>query len=235
MSSPRILTLVVAAVAGLFLAYEFIAWWQDREFSAEEQALLHALNVEFDSVQTVLTQQLTEQQRTRELLEALLNSIENGSSRNAGPIVDSALLEMTSYAAWDRDESTLDALLSSDRTKNLSSEALRTKLDAWNGVISEDWGDQEIANRMVDDTHVPYFASKNIPVGAAMSGSEGIRPAPGMSAADNPDVIRQLLQDPKFHVLAEVRYRFKEYLIVEIEKAIAAAKAITAEIEQSLD
>jgi hypothetical protein len=224
-----------AVVAGAVLAFTLFAWWQDRQDGVEEQKVLQALNEEFTAVHTVLTQHLADQVRTRGLLENLLQIIENGSSKNAGPIIDSALLEMTSPDTWDRDDSALDALLAAARTRNLSSSTLEAKLSAWEGVISEYWGDQEIANKKVDETHIPYFVSMNIPVGAVSRESDDDRPMPKRSVSVSPDTIRRLLEDPKFHVLAEVRYHFKGHLIVEIESSIAAAEAILAEIKESLD
>ena len=76
---------------------------------------------------------------------------------------------------------------------------------------------------------------KNVPVSAVMTASSADRPTPERSISNDPDAIRQLLEDPKFHVLAEVRYRFKEHLIVEIEIAIAAAEAILSEIEKPVN
>jgi len=234
-SWPRVLKGGVAVIAGAFLALTLYVWWQDRQDGVEEQKVLQALKEEFTPIHTVLTQHLAEQVRTREVLENLLKTIENGSSKNAGPIIDSALLEMTSPVTWDRDDSALDTLLSAGRTRILSNSTLGTKLSAWEDMIGEYWGDQEIANKMVDETHVPYFVSKNISVGAVMRESDDNRPTPEISVSNNPDAIRQLLEDPNFHVLAEVRYQFKGHLIVEIETSIAAAEAILAEIEKSLN
>ena len=220
----------VAVIVGVFLAF---TWWQDRENSVEEQKVLQVLKEEFTSIHAVLTQNLSEQVRTRKLLENLLLTIQNGSPNYVGSTVDPALTEMTSRDTWDRDENVLDELISAGRTRNLSNGALEAKLSSWASVIGEYWGDQKIANEMVDNTHLPYFAGKNISVGAEMRVSDDDRPSPERSVSNSPDTIRQLLEDPKFLVLAEVRYRFKEHLIVEIEIAIAAADAILAEIDKS--
>ena len=232
---PRVLIGGLAVVAGAFLTFTLYTSWQDRQDGIEEQKVLLALKEEFTSIHTVLTQHLAKQVRTRELLEILLQTIEPDSSKSAGPIIDSALLDMASPDTWDCDESALNELLSAGRTRNLSSSALRVKLSAWEGVISEYWGDQEIANKMVDETHIPYFVSKNISVGTVMRDLEDDRPTPEKSESNNSDAVRQLLEDPKFHVLAEVRYQFNGHLIVEVETSIAAAEAILLEIEELLN
>jgi hypothetical protein len=232
MSWPRILVGGVAIVASILLVLEIGAWRQDRQVSFEAQQVLQSLNEEFTSLHKVLSQHLAEHLRTLELLENLLMAIENGSSKDDGPIIDSALLEMTSPVTWDRSESALDALLSSGRTEFLTSGALRANLSAWEGVIGEFWDDQELANKMAYETHIPFFASMNVVDPAVMTELSEDRPHPDISISNDSDAIRQLLEDPKFHVLAEVRYRFKEHLIVEIEIAIAAAEAILAEVEE---
>ena len=232
LSRPRVLVGGVAIVASIFLAFEIEAWWRDHQVSLEEQNVLQSLNEEFTSLHKVLTRHLADHSRTLEALQNLLLEIEHGPSKGVGPIMDSALLEMTSPVTWDRDDSALDALLSSDRTNILTNNRLRAKLSAWDGVFGEFWGDQEIANKMVYETHIPYFLSENVAAVAVMTESTDDRPTPEGSISNDPDAIRRLLEDPKFQVLAEVRYRFKEHLIVEIEIAIAAAEAILAEVEK---
>jgi len=231
MSWPRVLAGGVAIVASFFLALQINAWWQDRQVRSEEQQVLQDLKKEFTSLHKVLTRHLAEHSRTLELLEDLLLEIENGPSKDSGLILDLALLEMTSVITWKRGDGALDELLSSGRTKILTSSTLRAKLSDWEGVFGNYWGDQEIANKMVYEAHIPYFVSKNVAVGAVMAESHDDRPTPERSISNDPDAIGQLLEDPRFHVLAEVRYRFKEHLIVEIAIAIAAAEAILAEVE----
>ena len=108
---------------------------------------------------------------------------------------------------------------------------LRAKLSAWQRAFDEFWGDQEIANKMIYETHIPYFTSKNIAASTTVRDANDDQAGPERSISIDSDAIRQLLEDPKFHVLVEVRYRFKEHLIVEIEITIAAAKAVLSEIE----
>ena len=232
MSWRRVLVGGVVIVAGISLAFGIDAWQRDRQIRYEEQRILQGLKEEFTSLHKVLTQHLAENSRTLASLEYLLLAIENGPSKDAGPVIDSALLEMTTPVTWDHGDGALDALLSSGRTKILTNSVLRAKLSAWEGVLGEFLGDQEIANKMVYDTHMPYFVRKNVAVGTVMAESYDDRPAPEGSISNDPEAISQLLEDSQFHVLAEVRYRFKEHLIVEIKTAIAAAEAILAEVEK---
>jgi len=232
-SWSRVLVGGVAIIAGSFLVFVINTWWQDRNVGFEEQKVLQGLKEEFTSLREVLTWHLAEQLRTRESLENVMLEIENGPSEDAGPVVDSALLEMTSPTNWDRDDSVLGELLSSGRTENLTNSTLRARLSAWDRVIEEFRGDQEIANNMVYETHIPYFVSKDIAVGELAAGPNGDRLTLESSISNDPAAIRQLLEDSKFHVLTEVRYHFKGHLIVEIEAAIAAVDEILAEIEKS--
>jgi hypothetical protein len=227
----RVLLGAVAIAVSIFLAFEIGAWRQDRQVGSEEQEVVQSLGKEFTSLNKILTRHLAEHSQTLESLEHLLIAIENGPSIDAGSIIESAFIEMTSPVTWDRNEGALDALLSSERTKNLTNTMLRAKLSAWQRAFGEFLGDQEIANKMIYETHIPYFTSKNIAVSAIATEANNDQPGPERSISIDSDAIGQLLEDPKFHVLVEVRYRFKEHLIVEIETAIAAAKAILSEIE----
>lgn len=232
MSRSRVLVWGVIIVAGIFLVFGIFAWQQDRQIRYEEQRILQGLKEEFTSVHKVLSQHLAENSRTLASLKDLLLAIENGPPKDAGLVMDSALLEMTTPVTWNRGDGALDALLSSGRTKILTNSALQAKLSAWEGVLGEFLGDQDIANKMVYETHMPYFVSKNVVVGTVMAESHDDRPTREGSISNDPEAIRQLLEDSQFHVLAEVRYRFKEHLIVEIKTAIAAAEAILAEVEK---
>jgi hypothetical protein len=58
-------------------------------------------------------------------------------------------------------------------------------------------------------------------------------PIPVKSISEDSDAIKRLLEDPRFRVLAEVRYGYKRHLTGEFEAAITAAEAIIAEIEKS--
>ena len=231
-SWPRVLVGGVAVVAGIFLAFEIDAWWRDHRVCFEEQQVLHDLNEEFTSLHKVLTRHLADHSQTLESLQDLLLEIENGPSKDVGPIMDAALLEMTGPVTWDRDDGALDVLVSSGRTNILTNSRLRAKLSAWDGVFGEFRGDQETANNMVNEIYIPYFHGENVAIVAVMTESSDDRPTAERSISNDPDAIRRLLEDPKFHVLAEVRYRFKEHLIVEIGIAIATAEAILAEVEK---
>ena len=51
--------------------------------------------------------------------------------------------------------------------------------------------------------------------------------------ADDPDASKQLLNDPSFRIVAEIRDGYTKHLTGEFEKAIAAADEILVEIETS--
>jgi hypothetical protein len=229
-SWPRATIGGVGVVTGAFLAF---AWWQIRLDNIEEQKVLRALDEEFTYIHAALAQHLTVHVQTSELLVNLLQTIEDGSSKIAGPIIEPVLLEMAGHDTWDLDDSALEELISAGHVGDLSNRELSAKLSAWAGVIGEYRGDQEIANNLVDESHIPYFLSKNVSFGAVKRKSDDDRPRPERAISYSPDTIRQLLEDPKFHLLTEVRYRFNEHLIVEIEISIEAAEGILAEIDES--
>ncbi|MHC4071649.1 MAG: hypothetical protein ACYTGS_06395 [Planctomycetota bacterium] len=166
-------------------------------------------------------------------LEDILLTIKNGPSDDVGSIVDAALLEMVTPLTTDLGNGTLAALLSSVRVEILMNSTLRARLVAWEGVIGEVWDDQERNAKMVYETYIPYFVSENVPVGASMREWYDDWPIPVKSISEDPDAIKRLLEDPRFRVLAEVRYGYKRHLTGEFEAAIAATEPILAEIEKS--
>ena len=129
---------------------------------------------------------------------------------------------------------TLDAALSSGRIENLRNPTLRARLAAWDGVIGEVWDDQENLAKIVYEIYVPYFLEANVPVGSAMRSWYKDWALPTRAISDDPETTRRLLQNPRFRLMAEVRYGYQRHLSDELEAAISAADAILAEIEASV-
>ena len=207
------LTVEGAAIVGsILLAFTIDAWWDERQTRYEEQQILQGLKEEFISIHEVLTRHMAGHLQGLQSLENILLTFENGPSDDAGSIVDAALLEMVSPATTDLGNGTLDALLSSGRIEILMNRTLRARLAAWAGVIGEVWDDQEAHAKMVYEIYVPYFVSEHIPVGATMRQWYNDWPIPAKSISEDPDAIKQLLEDPKFRVLTEVRYGYKRHL-----------------------
>lgn len=233
MGWPRILAEAVVVVASILLAFGIDAWWQDRQTRFEEQQILQGLNEEFLSIHEVLERHMALHLRNLQWLEDVLFMIENGPSNDDGEIVEAALGEMVSPMTTDLGNGTLDALLSSGRVEILMNSALRARLAAWEGVIGEVRDDQDGNAKMVYEIYLPYFVGENVPIGASMRQWYDDWPIPGKSISEDPDAIKRLLEDPRFRVLAEIRYGYKKHLTGEFKAAIAAAEAILAEIEKS--
>ena len=229
------LTVEAAAIVGsILLAFAIDAWWEERQTRYEEQQILQGLNAEFIFIHEVLTGRLAQHLQRLQILEKVLLTIQNGPSNDAGLIVEAAVLEMVSPTTSDLGNGTLDALLSSGRIEILMNKTLRARLAAWNGVIREVWDDQEAHAKMVYEIFVPYFVSEHAPVGAAMRLWYDDWSLPLKTIPESPDVIRRLLEDPRFFVLAQVRYGYKRHLTAEFEAAIVATEAILVEIEKSI-
>jgi len=229
------LTVEAAAIVGsILLAFAIDAWCEDRQTRHEEQQILQGLKEEFIAIHEVLTRHMAQHLQRLQSLQKVLLTIHNGPSNDAGMIVEAALLEMVSPTTSDLGNGTLDALLSSGRIEILMNKTLRAGLAAWNGVIGEVWDDQEAHAKMVYDIYIPYFVSEHVPVGATMRQWYDDWPLPLKTISENPDAIKRLLEDPKFRILAEVRYGYRKHLTGELEAAIAAAEAILVEIEKSI-
>ena len=232
MSWGRIFAEGAVVVASILLAFAIDAWWDERQIRAEEQQILQGLEEEFISIHEVLTRHSNYHMQDIETLEKVLITINNGQSDDAGSNVEAALREMASPVTTDLGNGTLDALLGSGRLEILTSRALRARLVGWERVIGEVWDDQANNAKMVFEIFLPYFVSMNISVGASFNESRNW-PVPTTPVADDPDTIETLLSDPRFRVIAEIRYGFKVHLTEEFDSAIAAVDEILAEIRKS--
>lgn len=235
MGWPRILAEAVVVVVSILLAFGIDAWWEDRQVRFEEQQILRGLSEEFLSIHEVLERHMAMHLQNLQSLEDVLFMIDSGLSDDAGAIVEAALLEMVTPTTSDIGNGTLAALLGSGRLDILTRRTLRSKLAAWGGVMGEVWDDQNDNAKMVYELHVPYFVSESVPVGASMRQWYDEWPLPLNPISADPDAVKRLLEDPRFRVLAEIRYGYKRHLTGEFEAAIDAAEAILAEIELSLD
>jgi len=235
MSWLRILAEGAAIVASILLAFAIDAWWQERQIRDEEQEILQGLKEEFVSIHEILTRDKAAHLQHLQSLEDILLVLEQGQSKDVGAIVDAALLEMLYPGTSDLGSGALDALLNSGRAETLTNRTLRAKLAGWEGVISEVWDDQDANAKMVFEIFVPYFVSESVGVGALMRNWYDDWPLPAKSISDDSHAMKRLLEDPRFRVLAEVRYGYKRHLTGEFETAISEAEAILAEIEISIN
>lgn len=233
-SWTRILAEGAVVVASILLAFAIDAWWDERQIRADEQQILQGLEEEFISIHEVLTRHSNYHMQDIETLEKVLITIKNGASDDAGSNVEAALREMVSPVTTDLGNGTLDALLGSGRLEILTNTTLRARLVGWERVIGEVWDDQANNAKMVFEIFIPYFVSMNISVGVSLNESQNW-PVPMMPIADDADAIETLLRDPRFRVLAEIRYGFKVHLTEEFESAIAAVEEILTEIRYSMN
>jgi len=235
MSKPRALAVGGMMVASILLAFAIKDWWQGHQVAYDEQRILYGLKEEFESVHDMLTRQLADYSRNLESFEDLVQAFENPPSNNFGPIMDTALSAMTGPATSKLDNDGFDPLLKSIGTITVTNSKMGAKLSAWEYSIGELRGDQEIAANMANEVYIPYFTSKNVVVGSAMSAAHHSGPIPDKTESNDPDAITQLLAEPKFQVLVVGRLGFQRHLIVELENAIAATEAIVAELENPIN
>jgi len=235
MSKPHALAVGGVIVAGILLVLAINDWWQGRQIAYDEQRTMYGLKEEFDSIHNVLTRQLAEYSRNLESLEYVSRAFENDPSNDVESIMNTALSAMTGSATSNLHNDSLDPLLNSIGTITVTNSNVGVKLSAWEFSIGELRGDQEIAANMVNEVYIPYFTSKNVVVGSAMSGAHLGKPFPDKTESNGPDAITQLFADPKFQVLVEGQLGFQRHLIVELENAIAATEALVAELEKPIN
>lgn len=219
----RIAVEAVAIVGSILLAFAIDAWWDDRQTQIDEQQILLGLRAEFTANHEILSEDLTANLQDVESLLGLLSLIEGGESDDISSIALAAMDEMQSPKTTDLGSGTLNALMSSGRLEILRSRKLRIQLANWNGVIGEVSDDQYNLAKLVFEIYVPYFVREDYS-----------RYAIDRSSGESADAQR-LLEDRRFHNLLYTRIGFKEHLTGELEKAIAAAEQILAEIEVSIE
>lgn len=232
---PQIAVEGVAIIASILLAFWIDAWWDDRQNRNEEQQVLHGLQEEFTSIRGVLKRDLTDHLQNLQSLERFLIAIGNSPLDVPGTAVDAVLMEMLNPGTTDLGNGALNALLSSGRVEMLTNRNLRASLAAWEGVMDEVRDDQSNNSRMVYEQFIPYIVRNGISVNAAMSNWYEAWPIPSSALSDDSEAIAELLEDPGFRVLVELRHGYKRHLTGEFEAAIAAAEEILSEIEISLN
>ena len=108
-------------------------------------------------------------------------------------------------------------------------------LAAWSGVLGEVMDDERDNSEMVYREIAPFLIRKGVPVSASFRtwGEQNWRMASRSAGADHAKV-RELLTDPEFQSLVELRLGYKYHLDEELDAAIDAANEILREIEISL-
>lgn len=231
----RRLSIEAAAIVGsILLAFAIDAWWEERGLRIEEQQVLQGLREEFLSVRNVLSEHLSKHLQDLQTLEDFLVAAEDGNDKEAGPIVDAAVLVLLSPMTSDLGSGTLAALLSSGRIEILTNRTLRAELASWEGIIGEVWDDQALNAKSIYEINIPYFLAANIPAGAAMHQWYDEWALPRRSLSDDPDMISRLMGDETLRAMVEIQYGYKRHTTVEFEIAIDAVDAILAEIESSI-
>jgi hypothetical protein len=95
--------------------------------------------------------------------------------------------------------------------------------------------DQQIGVELVLNLVIPYLAREGVPASRfATLAPDSPMTTGSRSLEANPDLLKQLFDDPEFHTILETRYGFLEHTIVEYDDLIVATNSIIAKIEASL-
>ena len=157
-SWKRLLAEGAAIVGGILLAFAIDAWWQDRVDFNEEQRLIAALVVEFESNIRVLKEARAEYEQryldAAELLEYLDTKGADSDQTRLGELVQSLFAASTIHL----ESGTFDALLASGKLNLIRNDELRTRLAAWPSYVRE-WSEEEDAVFLyVRDVVRPFFS-----------------------------------------------------------------------------
>lgn len=230
----RISVEAIAIVGSILLAFAIDAWWaesQEREFERETLAGLleefqdHKVDMSRDGHVFILG-----------AVNELIQAANTGSYESSRLTIDQLLFFLRIPLSLDLGSGVRDALISSGQIEVIADKALRYEIAEWSGVFDELRDDEEAGRKFVFDLVIPYLVSNGVPA-PRFTGFESGTPVmqPGYRAlADNPVQIKNLLDDPEFLSILEVRASFLEHTIEENDELIAATDSIISKIEAAL-
>ena len=216
---------MVLIVLSILLAFALDSWWDEQQDRRDEQAILGALQDEFRATQQVVTEYNGLNDEAIDCLESFLEAIQAGSWQNEETVIDLCLAYLILVPTPDAGSGVLNALISSGRIEILQSGALRIRLAQWASIFDELLDDLVPSKGFAYDTVIPYLIDKGIPVISAFDAIK-VPPAregvPRESLADNPQMLADLLEDPSFRSIVEIRlgiilHAQEEYRIVQQE------------------
>jgi len=225
-------TEMVLIVASILLAFALDSWWQDRKDAQEEARLLQDLHEEFTRNRETLQYYRDFNTRGTEQLLVLSAAANAGrwETRAMGP--DEAMSGLLIPPTSDLGTGVLSTLITSGSLDLLRDPGLRKKLAAWNGVYGELQDDELISRQYVFDTVVPFLVDEGLPLSGPFA-LAGLAPTSVRAIDSDPERFQQMLGDPSFAVLLDVRLAYRVHTDKEFQTVMDAVDGILADIELS--
>lgn len=231
----RFLLEAFVIVASILLAFGIDAWWDERRERGEEAEILAGLQREFEGYRDILNRRIELHGEILSAITAVLESTEAGAWVSQDWDMDSAIGRALSPPTTDLGGGVRDALVQAGRLELLSNPVLRERLAAWPGFYEEVHDDEVFGREIVFQQMLPFFMQRGLPFSAALK-TGAMRddqewPTPVHRIADDPVVARELLLDPEFRALFEIRYAFWTHASGEYQIALEAAEEILVLLE----
>lgn len=232
----RIAVEALAIVASILLAFAIDAWWDERKEGIEETEILLGLKSEFSRYRVELAEGIEYHAHGLSLVAELITSTRRGVWSSESLAVDEAFVTLTDARTHDFGGGVLDAVISAGRLEIISDYDLRLKLASWGQVFYE-IRDDEIRNQfIVENLAMPYMLRRQVPLsrGFEFCCSWSDWPASTRSVEDAPELLSQILADPEFEVLLELKYIALEHTELEYRTALQAMSEIIQLLDTSL-
>ncbi len=225
---------IVLIVAGIMIALQISDANEARKNRLEEQEILHGLQREYSRYFEYLEESLESYQVKISAMSDILKAIEFGGWLSEERTIDEAIDRLLGPPTWDSGGGVRDALVQGGRLELISNRDLREKLSNWPRFYEEVRDDQHLGRDIVMQDIIPYFNSNGIDLGGPLKGWTEW-PFEYEPWASDKQIVKQILSDPKFKSLVQVRYAFWGHLGGEYEDARDAAQEILNLIESELD
>ncbi|MDA0707064.1 MAG: hypothetical protein O2805_10715 [Proteobacteria bacterium] len=121
-------------------------------------------------------------------------------------------------------------MISADRLQIISNKNLRRQLAGWESVLDEVRDDQSRDSDFAFNRVVPFLIQHGISTGHGANSQYGDWPVPTESIAADAEILTQLLADPEFRALLDIRLADLYHTQQEFVLAMQAADEILNEI-----
>ena len=224
---------IVLIVVGILIALQISDANEARKNRLEEQEILHGLQREYSRYFGQLEGSLESYQSKMSAMSDILRAIEFGGWLSKERTIDEAIGRLLIPPSWDSGGGVRDALVQGGRLELISNRDLREKLSNWPRFYEEVRDDQHIGRDFVMQDIIPYFNSNGIDLGGPLTDWTEW-PVEYEPWASDKQIVKQILSDPKFKSLVQVRYAFWWHLGGEYENARDAAQEILDLIHSEL-
>jgi hypothetical protein len=158
---PRLGVESLAIVLSILLAFALDAWWEQRQESGFERALLESLQQEFTQNLTEIDNRVTRHDEIRDDLVSIRPMIQENIDETL-KLDARELVALVSWTTSDIAKGTVERLLASGELRILSNSELRSLLAAWPSDIDDAQEDEVLALQFIELVLTPALLGHNV-------------------------------------------------------------------------